>query len=635
MMQSMMSSTQSTVLQQTANVNVDVEDWHVRWDAQWQLATTAAALLAVDPIGLGGAVLRAPAGAVRDQWLVPLREFMQTNIVKRVPSNIADARLLGGLDLAATLALGKPVADRGLLAECDGGIAIFPMAERMSPSMAAKLSSVLDTGEVAVERDGFQLRHRTAFVSVLLDEGIEADESASAALADRLAFHFDFADFPERLLPGANDVAMMEFDVQITPAGINRARAALSSIAVSDDIAQALTSTALGLGIDSMRAPLFALRAARAIAALNNHRSVTGEDAELAAQLVLAPRAMHMPSQTAQDETLPEPPTPQAPETSSREEQDASDEQQTMDERPLEDIVLAATAAAIPDKLLQRLITQSASGMRYRQSAGRAGAQHQSAKRGRIVGTARGDIRSGARLNVLATLRAAAPWQRLRKAGHKETDSRLVIWRDDFRVNRFQERAETTTIFVVDASGSAALHRLAEAKGAVELLLADCYIRRDRVAVIAFRGKSAEILLPPTRSLVRAKRSLASLPGGGGTPLACGVDAARMLAEGLARHGDSVVVVMLTDGRANVTRAGAGDRAVAESEALSAARSLRSGGARMLLVDTSPQANPRAAALAGAMGATYLPLPHAGARTLHSAVQSAVSANVPMTSAQR
>ena len=115
---------------------------------------------------------------------------------------------------------------------------------------------------------------------------------------------------------------------------------------------------------------------------------------------------------------------------------------------------------------------------------------------------------------------------------------------------------ETTTIFVVDASGSAALHRLAEAKGAVELLLADCYIRRDQVALIAFRGSAAELLLPPTRSLARAKRSLAGLPGGGGTPLAAGLDAAFALSDSIRRKGQTPTVIVLTDGRANIARDG-------------------------------------------------------------------------------
>ncbi len=141
----------------------------------------------------------------------------------------------------------------------------------------------------------------------------------------------------------------------------------------------------------------------------------------------------------------------------------------------------------------------------------------------------------------------------------------------------------------MDASGSAALARLAEAKGAVELLLAECYVRRDRVAVLAFRGRGAQLLLPPTRSLVRAKRSLAGLPGGGGTPLAAGIEAGAALAADVRRRGGTPTLVLLTDGRANVARDGKGNRARAEEEALAAAGRLREAGVRVLLVDTSPR----------------------------------------------
>lgn len=197
---------------------------------------------------------------------------------------------------------------------------------------------------------------------------------------------------------------------------------------------------------------------------------------------------------------------------------------------------------------------------------------------------------------------------------------------DDFRITRFKQQARTTTIFVVDASGSAALHRLAEAKGAVELLLADCYVRRDQVVLIAFRGQGAELLLPPTRSLVRAKRSLAGLPGGGGTPLAAGIDAALTLAETVRRHGDTPVVILLTDGRANIGRDGKPGRAQATEEALAAARQLRAAGLTALLVDTSPRPQGQAEALAQAMNAQYLPLPHADAVALSRAVQATARA---------
>jgi magnesium chelatase subunit D len=202
----------------------------------------------------------------------------------------------------------------------------------------------------------------------------------------------------------------------------------------------------------------------------------------------------------------------------------------------------------------------------------------------------------------------------------------VQVRREDFHVWRFKQRSETTTVFVVDASGSAALHRLAETKGAVELLLADCYVRRDSVAVIAFRGDGAQVLLPPTRSLVRAKRSLAGLPGGGGTPLAAGIASAHALAESIRRRGATPVVVLLTDGRANIARDGSPGRARAGDDALAAARILRVDGYAALLLDTSPQPQETARTLATAMGARYLPLPHAGAATLSQAVRSAAPA---------
>ena len=172
----------------------------------------------------------------------------------------------------------------------------------------------------------------------------------------------------------------------------------------------------------------------------------------------------------------------------------------------------------------------------------------------------------------METLRAAAPWQRVRS---RSSTPRVEVRPDDFRVTRYRRRTETLTVFAVDASGSAALQRLAEAKGAVEMVLGECYVRRDHVALIAFRGVQADLLLPPTRSLVRAKRSLAGLPGGGTTPLAAGIDAALAMAEDARRRGQSPILIVMTDGRANITRDGEPDRKRAGTEALAAARAVR------------------------------------------------------------
>jgi magnesium chelatase subunit D len=292
-------------------------------------------------------------------------------------------------------------------------------------------------------------------------------------------------------------------------------------------------------------------------------------------------------------------------------------------DRALDEIILAAVQASLPPDVLAAL--RASPGRSQARSFGKAGAPQKSNKRGRPAGVLRGDLRTGAKLNVIETLRAAAPWQPLRRreaavTGATSARPRVLIRKDDFRITRFKQRTETTTIFVVDASGSAALHRLAEAKGAVELLLADCYIRRDQVALIAFRGSVAELLLPPTRSLARAKRSLAGLPGGGGTPLAAGLDAAFALSDSIRRKGQTPTVILLTDGRANIARDGSQGRPRAEEDATSAARQLRAAGVTTVLVDTSPRPGPLAESFAKEMGARYLPLPHADATTLSKAV---------------
>ena len=582
----------------------------------WSDAVLAAALFAVDPVGTVGVSLRALAGPARDAWLAMLRERLPPAMpVRRIPLNIADGRLLGGLDLAATLEAGRPVADRGLLVEADGGVILLAMAERLTPATAARLTAVLDTGEVALQRDGIALTSPAQFGVVLLDEGMADDERPPAALRDRAAFQLDLTRIAMRDAVATGP----------TPATVAAARIRLPNVSASAALAEAFCSAALSLGIASLRAPLLALRVARAAAALAGRDSVSDEDAALAARLVLGPRATQIPA-PPQESDAGEPPEKKPSDYAPPDATGESSEESSVDaERPLDDVVLEAAQAAIPADLLAqlRLGTGGAAGA---QQSGRAGVSRQTAVRGRPVGVRRGLPQAGVRLNVIETLRAAAPWQRIRRGarlGASMPDGmprRLEVRGDDFHVTRFKQRTGTTTIFVVDASGSSALHRLAEVKGAVELLLADCYVRRDSVALLSFRGRGAELLLPPTRSLVRAKRSLAGLPGGGGTPLAAGIDAAAGLADAVSRRGQTPVVVLLTDGRANIAADGTGGRAQAEAEALAAARSMRAAGFTVLLVDTSPRPQEAARQLAAEMGASYLPLPHAGSAAITGAV---------------
>jgi magnesium chelatase subunit D len=580
--------------------------------AVWSDAVTAARLFAVDPLGTGGVMLRSRASPVRDAWLALLRTALSlSGPVKQVPSNIAEGRLLGGLDLNATLLAGRPIAERGLLAEADGGVIIFAMAERLSSATTVHVTAAMDAGETIVERDGLSLRMPARFGVVALDEGIE-DEFAPASLCDRLALHLDLNAI------GIRDAGEFSANAEETAA----ARAQLPLIEADADQIEALCSAASALGITSLRAPLLALRIARASAALAGHSRVEQDDLALAARLVLAPRALLFPQK--EEAAQPEQPPPL---TEGEADGSGGEDLNADIDRALDEVILAAVQAAIPPDVLATLRAGSA-GRSHGRSSGKAGPLQRSSKRGRPAGVLRGALRAGARLNVIETLRAAAPWQAVRRreaAGTgEESRPRVLIRRDDFRISRFKQRMETVTIFVVDASGSAALHRLAEAKGAVELLLADCYIRRDQVALIAFRGSAAEMLLPPTRSLARAKRGLAGLPGGGGTPLAAGLDAAFMLSDSVRRKGQTPTVIVLTDGRANIARDGGQGRPRAEDDAMSAARQLRGAGIAVVLVDTSPRPGISGETIAKEMGARYLPLPHADAATLTKAVLASI-----------
>lgn len=570
----------------------------------WDDATMAAALFAVDPLGVGGVSLRAMPGPVRERWLDLARRLLPAGIPwRRLPLHIGDDRLLGGLDLAGTLRSGRPVVLRGALAEADGGVVQLAMAERLTGAAAARLAAVLDTGEVALERDGLTLRHSARLALVALDEGLTEDERPPPPLLDRLAFHLDLATVSPR---EAGEVAC-------SPKAVTGARTLLPVVHASDEVVAALCAVTLAFGIRSARAPLLALRAARAATALAGRSVVGASDAALAARLVLTPRAEILPAQDRQ-ELEPE----RDPPHGNRSEESSADAGQ-----PLGDVVLAAAQAAIPADLLMRL--RIADGTPTRGSPpGRGGDLRPTKLRGRPVGVRPGSPRSGLRLSVVETLRAAAPWQPIRRRNPPggASRSRIEIRADDFRVIRLKQRTRTTTIFVVDASGSSAFQRLAEAKGAVELLLAECYVRRDQVALMAFRGSGAELLLSPTRSLARAKRSLAALPGGGGTPLAAGIDAALALADEARRRGDTPAVVLLTDGQANIARDGRAGRARAAADALAAARRMRTAGHAALLVDTSPYARPGTHELAEAMGARYLPLPHADAAALSRGVRA-------------
>ena len=541
----------------------------------WSRAKLALTLLAVDPAGLRGLWLRARAGGVRDRVTGALVALPLP--LRRLHPGVDDTALYGGLDLAATLAAGRFVGSAGMLAQ--PAALILTMAERCPPGLAARLARALDD---------------PGFCLIALDEGAEAEETLPAAFTDRLGLFVDLSDI------GWSD----SIDIAIDPQRLTAARLRLPDVQTPPDAIETLTRVAAAMAITSMRAPMLALACARAHAAWMG-RDVTEEDLRLACELTLAHRG-DLPEPAPEQE---QPPPPDPGETQQPAEQDS---------RLPEDILLEATLAALPPDLLAKL----AAGRAARTARGNGtGAVRKGNHRGRPLPSRPGKPGSGVRIDLVASLRAAAPWQKLRA---KTDRPGLQIRASDLRIKRYRQSSDRVLIFAVDASGSSALARLAEAKGAVELLLAQAYARRDHVALVAFRGTTAEVLLPPTRSLVQTKRRLAGLPGGGGTPLPAGLKLAFEVAQQTRARGMTPTVALLTDGRGNIAFDGSANRAQAEFDTLTLARALRNAGIPALVIDTANRPQPGLRTLAMLLDAAYVPLPRADARRLQAVLSAAL-----------
>lgn len=552
---------------------------------QGQLALT---LLAVDPVGLGGLHLRARAGPVRDLFCTPIKTLFPK--ARRIAPSVSDLQLFGGVDIGETLTRGQIIRAKGIL-ETPTPL-VFTMAERCEPGLAARLAQSLDSG--------------IGHALILLDEGAEDDEIAPRTLTERLAFRVD--------LDGMRHVDVTQMVIQNTH--VEAARARLACVDIPDGVPEALSITAVRFGIDSLRAPLIALAAARANAALNNRKSVNEDDLQIAVQLVYAHRATQMPIEDDNDDPEDTTHPDDAPDTKNPDQDDT-------DLNLPDDLLIDAVKAVLPFDVLAML--EGSGRVKTASGSGGAGQKKRGNRRGRPLPSRAGRLDGGNRIDLVATLRAAVPWQTIRRKLSPERTG-VLIHPSDIHVKVFQEVSDRLVIFAVDASGSSAVARLSEAKGAVELMLADAYARRDHVALIAFRGESADLILPPTRSLVQTKRRLAGLPGGGGTPLASGLKAAADLAQRVRAQGLSPSIAVLTDGRANVPLPGKTGRAAANDDAQAMARHVRSLNIPSAMIDTSMRPHRDLRTLCGVMNAKYIPLPRADAKGLSQAIETALGA---------
>ncbi len=590
-------------------------------------AQHALLLLATDPL-LGGVVLAAGAGTGKSSLV---RSFAALVVglpacahLVEVPLGVTEDRLLGGLDLEATLASGTRRYRAGLLARANGGILAVDNINLLDDSSLNHLLATLDTGIVRVERDGLSQREVARFVLLatydpaegtarrhlldrvgLLVAPLSRTPAATRAEAVRRNRHLDHSVWAEE----ATALRML----------IEQARDLLPQVQISDAQVQQFAEAALALGIEGQRADLFATRAALAAAALEGRTSVDNDDLELAVRLVLLPRATRLPvpDEAAADEPAaePPPPPPDADDEQSGDQQPDEPDPQTM---TLEDLVLAALDTEITPDVLETPFS-----IRRKGRSGSRGSI--SGTRGRHIRSVPGQPGRG-RLDVIATLRAAAPWQAVRQSDAPQGElHRVQLRRDDLHIKQFRSKAGTLFCFLVDASGSMALHRMRQAKGALNALLQQAYVHRDQVALVAFRGERAEILLPPSQSVELAKRALDVLPTGGGTPLAAALLSAWQIAQQARSRGiHQTTLIIITDGRPNIPLHATPELsrderlALAREEVQRLCRQLQAAGIGAVVIDTQRSFLSRGEArqLAEWLGGRYVYLPQGNAREI-------------------
>ncbi len=563
-----------------------------------------------------------------------------------IPVNVSEEQLFGGMDVDATIKEGRAVMQPGLLYRADGGIVYVDDVNLMDQRILMSLLNSVLEGRVVLEREGVSASYVTDVI--LIATMNPSDSDVSSHVLDR----FDlcaYASFPEDE-EGRAEILRRDVEFQRDPAtfvslykeeedaliaNIERARKLLPLVTVSDDLLGVSVELAVKVLADGYRGDIAMVNTAKSLAALNGRDEVMRKDVEEAAMLCLAHRRNYV-QEPPQPPEPPEPPEEDQQDDEPPDDDDREDDRQPPEEQEEQD---EQEQQEPPDMDFQQLlddmvfdIGDSFRVIDYLSDRTRR-VDKTSAKKGRRMMVESSDSTGRyARSRIPderthdiafdATVRAAAPYQRSRD----HSDLAMNIQKQDLREKVREMRAGCTILFLVDASGSLGVRkRMTAVKGAVLSMLRDSYVKRDRIGMMAFRRDSAELVLPPTRSVEYSYRKLEELPTGGKTPLAEALVTVDeyMTAYSRSHTGEMCYIVLITDGRANVPMK---EGANANEEALKLAEDLRIPQVKWIVIDASAGfiRFDNAERLAEALEGTYFRLEDLNADRLADSVRSVI-----------